>query len=646
MSQAASVLDYACQIARAGTAAALAIAIGTAPNAANRCGLYADLTGGTERIAILAGGVESLTINRVAPSAVPGAGTVQIGNGAIAAAGNIYAGGTITSSALTNGQVLVAGTNGSITSGSTFTFTPATNTVNMTRMSISKVVTNAGNDMGATFVGTYTADNDYTGYLSCFNPTVYTQIASGKTNSGYVRSSYYLALRNYILAADAGTLNTLTGVQMDIGHYDTDASAPTTTVAQGLFINPWAKSGTITTMYGLRVGAVTTGGTLTTYYGIYVGNCTAGTGYALYTNTGLVRIGDTTAATAYNAASVVLAGGLGVAGAIVSNSTMQCIGNITILNSAAYSYALIGSANGTGSEMTLNAAAATNSFFKMTVAGVGRWSFGRTNTAEGGSDAGSPFTLQAFTDAGAYIDSPLSCLRVAGGQMTFARPSSFTNTTAATAYNAASVVLAGGLGVAGKIIGNGAMDLNGVVTVTNATNALVYSNGNGSNASAGFTAKNGDGTTSNNYCYNSFVIQATVPQTWAVGCYGDVALSFMNVTTGDAVMKFSTGAGQAYIQRPITVVATCNAGATQNILTLQNATEATSSAGALVCSGGGSFVKKVFASSFGVGANQVVGARVVDARLSDTPNSGDATTDGLIDALRDLVLSHGLGAAA
>lgn len=43
---------------------------------------------------------------------------------------------------------------------------------------------------------------------------------------------------------------------------------------------------------------------------------------------------------------------------------------------------------------------------------------------------------------------------------------------------------------------------------------------------------------------------------------------------------------------------------------------------------------------------KVVGARVVDARLSATPNSGDATTDGLIDALRDLVLSHGLGASS
>jgi hypothetical protein len=47
-----------------------------------------------------------------------------------------------------------------------------------------------------------------------------------------------------------------------------------------------------------------------------------------------------------------------------------------------------------------------------------------------------------------------------------------------------------------------------------------------------------------------------------------------------------------------------------------------------------------------VDAVQVVGNRVVDARLADTPNSGNATTDGLIDALRDLILSHGLGASS
>lgn len=43
---------------------------------------------------------------------------------------------------------------------------------------------------------------------------------------------------------------------------------------------------------------------------------------------------------------------------------------------------------------------------------------------------------------------------------------------------------------------------------------------------------------------------------------------------------------------------------------------------------------------------QVVGNRVIDARCDDTINSGDATTDGVIDSLRDAMITHGLIAAA
>jgi len=47
-----------------------------------------------------------------------------------------------------------------------------------------------------------------------------------------------------------------------------------------------------------------------------------------------------------------------------------------------------------------------------------------------------------------------------------------------------------------------------------------------------------------------------------------------------------------------------------------------------------------------IDAVQVVGNRVIDARIDDTINSGDATTDGVIDAIRDAMLAHGLIAAA
>jgi hypothetical protein len=43
---------------------------------------------------------------------------------------------------------------------------------------------------------------------------------------------------------------------------------------------------------------------------------------------------------------------------------------------------------------------------------------------------------------------------------------------------------------------------------------------------------------------------------------------------------------------------------------------------------------------------QVVSSRVVDARIDDVINSGDVTTDGVIDALRDAMIAHGLIAAS
>ena len=50
--------------------------------------------------------------------------------------------------------------------------------------------------------------------------------------------------------------------------------------------------------------------------------------------------------------------------------------------------------------------------------------------------------------------------------------------------------------------------------------------------------------------------------------------------------------------------------------------------------------------SLQISSVQVVGTRVVDARCDDVINSGDATTDGVIDSLRDAMIAHGLISAA
>ena len=73
-------------------------------------------------------------------------------------------------------------------------------------------------------------------------------------------------------------------------------------------------------------------------------------------------------------------------------------------------------------------------------------------------------------------------------------------------------------------------------------------------------------------------------------------------------------------------------------LSVGNDTEATSSTGALICLGGGSFVKKVFASAFGVGANQVVGAQ--GAAVADATGAGDVVAQ--LNSLLARLRTHGL----
>lgn len=80
----------------------------------------------------------------------------------------------------------------------------------------------------------------------------------------------------------------------------------------------------------------------------------------------------------------------------------------------------IGSGTGTPA-MVLNGATATNRFVAFQTAGVLRWQLGTNNTAEGGANAGSDFVLNAYTDLGVLIDTPMTITRAAGGLISFGR---------------------------------------------------------------------------------------------------------------------------------------------------------------------------------------------------------------------------------
>lgn len=71
--------------------------------------------------------------------------------------------------------------------------------------------------------------------------------------------------------------------------------------------------------------------------------------------------------------------------------------------------------NGTGAVyLDLNGAAGSDRALVLKTAGVTRWTFNANTSAESGSNAGSNFELYRHTDAGAYIDTVMSCNRATG----------------------------------------------------------------------------------------------------------------------------------------------------------------------------------------------------------------------------------------
>lgn len=76
----------------------------------------------------------------------------------------------------------------------------------------------------------------------------------------------------------------------------------------------------------------------------------------------------------------------------------------------------------TGAALSITSNAGTTRSINYQTAGVQRWQQSVTNTAESGTNAGSDYALTAYTDAGAVIDVPIACFRVALGVMTLSRP--------------------------------------------------------------------------------------------------------------------------------------------------------------------------------------------------------------------------------
>ena len=134
-------------------------------------------------------------------------------------------------------------------------------------------------------------------------------------------------------------------------------------------------------------------------------------------------------------ASLVTAGTFG-AGAYTFPSTLVVTSTLTQNGSAANlvqstTTSTLGVATGTGSGSTnilVRSAAAQYAQFIFQTGTVNRWALYKDIDAESGSDAGSTLRLNAWTDAGVFIDNVLSITRAASGIIAFARPVTMSST--------------------------------------------------------------------------------------------------------------------------------------------------------------------------------------------------------------------------
>lgn len=81
-----------------------------------------------------------------------------------------------------------------------------------------------------------------------------------------------------------------------------------------------------------------------------------------------------------------------------------------------------GTGSGASSTQVRSAAGQTAGLALLTGATTARWNLYKNNTAESGANAGSNLNLEAYDDAGASIDTPLTIARAAAGAATWSRP--------------------------------------------------------------------------------------------------------------------------------------------------------------------------------------------------------------------------------
>ncbi len=157
---------------------------------------------------------------------------------------------------------------------------------------------------------------------------------------------------------------------------------------------------------------------------VSVADVTTGTLPAANGGTGVANAGALT-----NATNTTITGGGTIAlggftatvpstGNVVINgsaTTITSTGNISA--TGATSVQVVGNSTATAPQFILNGAAGNNRQVNWQTASGSRWTLRASNTAEGGSNAGTDWDLDAFDDTAAYIDTPVQFTRASGGTM-------------------------------------------------------------------------------------------------------------------------------------------------------------------------------------------------------------------------------------
>jgi hypothetical protein len=141
------------------------------------------------------------------------------------------------------------------------------------------------------------------------------------------------------------------------------------------------------------------------------------------TGSGGLKVAGTTTSTNTTSGALVVTGGVGVggamnvggaatfAGAVSVGTTLTSTGSIFGLTTAASQIDIGSDTRSTDIALRLNTAAGSARDIWAYTAGVLRWRYGVSSTAESGANAGSNWSIQAFSDAGASLGVPLSIAR-------------------------------------------------------------------------------------------------------------------------------------------------------------------------------------------------------------------------------------------